>query len=269
MKTAVILNSFGTTTAAEQTYVHLEHALRNALPQFEFYRAYSSREIRRRLQERRLLPYANLAELLQQLSRQSTHNAIVQSLHLFPGKEFHSLLLSLKTSPIPCSLGMPLLTTPEDYCQLADILQPTITSHRDQAILILGHGTTHPSWTGYYSLEKIFREIFGDRIFVGVIEKHPDSSGLIDQLHTEGFRSVCIIPLFLVAGMHFQRDIAGTGEHTWATRLRRRGLQVACIDYGIGLYPGIEALITRHILEAFAGLSAKDDPNTARYCSTR
>jgi len=250
MHPPVILTSFGTTSTADSTYAHLEQAMRAKLPDYDFYRAYSSREIRTLLRKGDHNSQYGLAELLQQLSDKGAPFAIVQSLHLLPGTEFHSLLPLIRGAPLPCSIGMPLLTDPADFLQFGEILQPAIAGHSNSAILILGHGTIHPSWTAYCALEKILREQFGERVFVGVVEKFPDSTGLIRRIHSAGFRSVCVIPLFLVAGMHYRRDILGPGEQAWLPRLEQQGMQVSCLEHGVGLLSGIENLIGRHIQEA-------------------
>jgi len=145
---------------------------------------------------------------------------------------------------------MPLLTSPEDYEQLGEVLRPVISRQADKAILILGHGTNHPVWTAYYCLEKILRKKFGDGIYVGVVEKFPATDDIIDEIAERGFSRVSIIPLFLVAGMHYRRDIIGDSATSWKSRLENRKITVECIDYGLGLYPGIEKIIIRHINEA-------------------
>jgi sirohydrochlorin cobaltochelatase len=145
---------------------------------------------------------------------------------------------------------MPLLTTPDDYEEFGEILRSTISERPDSAILLLGHGTSHPSWSAYYCLEKILRRKFGARIFAGALEKFPDSKSLPAEIQAAGFTEVCIIPFLLIAGMHYHRDIVGEGPASWLTRLRDNNLNVETISHGLGLFPGMEKLIIRHITEA-------------------
>ena len=94
-------------------------------------------------------------QVLQNLAARGLSKVIVQSLHLFPGTEFHRLARNSVQSGLECALGMPLLTSPQDYDQIGEILRPVIAARPKKAILVLGHGTDHPIWTAYYCLEKI------------------------------------------------------------------------------------------------------------------
>ncbi len=244
------MSAFGTTSKAIATYTQLDNGIREHFPQAKIIWAYSSRMITRELHEQNESTVMHPEEVLQHLEAQGIKKVIVQSLHLFPGTEFHSLLRIARKSPLECFFGRPLLTTPQDFDQVGELLRSTIAMRPDKAILVLGHGTEHPIWMAYYSLEKILRKKFGDRIYVGVVEKYPDTTHLVDEIADHGFSEVLIIPLFLVAGMHYRRDIISDSTSSWKSRLQKRKIEVESIDYGLGLYPGIEKIIARHITEA-------------------
>ncbi len=250
MNVPIIISAFGTTSKAIATYTQLDSSIRNHFPLTEIIWAYSSKKIAQALQGRKEAAVLHPGEVLQHLAARGVAKAVVQSLHLFPGTEFHSLLQITGKSAIECAIGRPLFTTPEDYDQVGEILRPVISKRPKKAILILGHGTIHPVWTAYFSLEKILRKKFGDRIHVGVVEKYPDTDYIIDDIVDYGFREVCIIPFFLVAGMHYGRDIISDSPTSWKSRLQKKNIEVESIDYGLGLYPGIEELIIRHIIAA-------------------
>jgi sirohydrochlorin cobaltochelatase len=250
MTPSIIMAAFGTTSKAVETYTHLDKRIRCHYPEEEIIWTYSSKTVTKELQDRDGSEVFHPEKVLRQLAARGVEKAIVQSLHLFPGVEFHSLCELVRKSPVECATGMPLLTTPQDYHEIAEILQPVISHRPEKAILILGHGTNHPVWTAYYSLEKILRKKFGKKIFVGVVEKYPDSSHLVDEIAETGFTEVCIIPLFLVAGMHYRRDIISDKKSSWLSQLEERNISVESIDYGLGLYPGFDKIIIRHIAEA-------------------
>ncbi len=250
MEIPIIMSAFGTTSKAIATYSQLDTIIRNRFPQNEIIWAYSSKRVIKKLHDQQKSTVLTLEDTLHQLDRKGVEEAIVQSLHLFPGTEFHSLLQVTKKSQISCAIGMPLLTTPEDYQQIGEILRQVISKRPDKAILVLGHGTDHPTWTAYYSLEKILRKKFGERMYVGVVEKYPDTSHVIDEIAHSGFPKVCIIPLFLVAGMHYRRDIISNDPASWQSRLQSKEIEVEAIDHGLGLYEGFDQLLIRHIQEA-------------------
>ncbi|MCP4342328.1 MAG: hypothetical protein GY799_26495 [Desulfobulbaceae bacterium] len=255
MKLPIIMSAFGTTSKAIATYSQLDHSIRNHFPQTEIIWAYSSKMIARELREQKASTVMTPEEVLSQLAARGIEKAIVQSLHLFPGTEFHSLFQIARKSQLKCAIGMPLLTSPEDYEQIGEILRPVISRRPEKAILVLGHGTDHPVWTAYYSLEKLLRKKFGERIYVGVVEKHPDSAHLVSEIADDGFSQVCIIPLFLVAGMHYRRDIISDNPASWQSRFQSINIEVEAIDHGLGLYEGIEKILIDHINKAIETIS--------------
>ena len=248
MKIPIVIVAFGTTTKAQETYQHLDKKLTQLLPGREIIWSYSSRRITKTLQDKGI-KIQSPAKVLTMLAQQGRTAAIVQSLHLFPGTEFHTLQKITVNSSLSCRAGLPLLTSPADYDEIASLLRPLIKPRAGRAILVLGHGTTHPSWTGYYSLEKILRKKYGDSIHVGVVEHYPDSSTLVEEISSK-YKAVTIIPFFLICGMHYRRDIISDDKNSWLSQLRTKNLDVEVLDSGVGLLPGIADLLVRHIKEA-------------------
>lgn len=212
--------------------------------------AFSARGGNRQLEGRETEDPRSLGSILQTLADQGYRQAVVQSLHLLPAKEFHQFVLECRKSPIACHPGMPILATPQDYQKLAECLAPIILKRADKAILLVGHGTSHPAWVAYHALETIFRRRFGQRIFVGVVEKFPDSEAIPSEIVEAGFERVCIIPLLVVAGMHYHRDVIGAAPHSWLSRLQELNLDVESIAHGLGLQPGFCDIILDHIEDA-------------------
>ena len=256
MNTPILIPAFGTTATALATYGHLDTAIRNHFSENEVIWSYSSRVATKKMvQQEEVAPFS-LEGTLRQLEARQIGGVVVQSLHLLPGTEFHDLQRTIRSSGLAFATGLPLLTTPDDYEAIGEILRPTIDERPGKAILLLGHGTTHPTWSAYYCLEKILRRKFGASIYVGALEKLPDSKSLPAEIQAAGFTEVCIIPFLLIAGMHYGRDIVGDGPNSWTTRLRNSGLSVEAISHGLGLFPGVEQLIIRHLAEALQRFDA-------------
>jgi len=247
MNDPIVIAAFGTTSRALATYEHLDQELRRELPGRAIHWTYTSRTISRTLQEKQDSRITTPDELFRELHHSGVQRATVQSLHLLPGKEFHALTADVRKAPFPCRLGLPILSSPQDYEQLAIMLAPAIDSRPEAAILILGHGTYHPSWTCYPALENILRKRWGDRIFVGALEQYPESAHLPATIRSAGFTKVCIIPFLLVAGMHFQRDISGEKETCWEKRLEAEKIEMEICGEGLGRLPGLAQLIVAHI----------------------
>ena len=252
MQPPIVIAALGTSATALSTYTHVTQRIAGDFPGHEIIWCYSSRGTATPLQQAEMPGHLQADEALRQLAARGVGKAVVQPLFLLPGSEFHDFQKSLQGSPVACSLGMPLLAAPDDYHEVGEVLRPAITARPTKAILLIGHGTTHPTWTAYYSLEKILRRTFGERIFVGVIEKFPDSKTLPAEIKAAGFTEVCIIPCLLVAGMHYRRDIAGTHPTSWLSRLQACNLAVELMGQGLGLFAGMDKIISRHIATALA-----------------
>lgn len=247
----IVITAFGTTSRARATYSLLDARIKQHLPNREIIWAYSSRLVGKRLQERDNITIQRPHEVLKQLVQKGHTHAILQSLHLLPGNEFHRLHHEVRQVDINCSLGMPLLCSPTDYHAVAEVLAPLIRSQKpDTAILVIGHGTYHPTWTAYLALETLLRQRFGPQIFVGVVEKYPSSEMVVNTVIQNGYSKVFILPFFLVAGIHYRRDILGDSSNSWTNRLQRQGVKVETFDQGLGMQPGTSDLVVRHIEDA-------------------
>ena len=250
MKTPLVMAAFGAPSQTHSSYRDIDEQILRRFPGHPVYWAYSARGRGQKQPAQKEAPSNSVSEVLRTIARQGFKQTIVQALHLLPGKEFHQLVLECQKNPITCYLGMPVLYNPEDYQKLAECLAPSILGRPDKAILLIGHGTSHPSWVAYLGLESILRRRFGRRIFVGVIEKYPDSETIPTEIVAAGFQQVCIIPLLIATGMHYHRDIIGPAENSWLRRLQNQGLEVESIDQGLGLQPGFCDILLDHVEDA-------------------
>jgi sirohydrochlorin cobaltochelatase len=249
----LVIVAFGTTAKALASYEHLSTRIKECFPDHEIYWTYSSRIITDRASSHPQNPSSSPSKILESLYQQHHSWAVVQSLHLIGGHEFVRLVEETKQSPLRTSIGLPLLSAPEDYLALCNSLSPLIHAHPDQAILLIGHGTDHPAWCAYPALQYFMRRQFGPRIFVGMIEQgFPSCTEVIADIAHAGYKNVCIIPLLLVAGMHFHRDLAGDHGNSWMTLLTQEDINVEIIQEGIGILPAISEIFCRHIDEALA-----------------
>jgi len=250
----LILAGIGTTTSARTTYDRLDAVIRPMFDDCHIHWALSSPSVRRRLSQDGAHSQESLEDLLQELNRKPQNKIVVQSMHLTPGHEFHHIVRQSAGSQVPTAIGMPLLSAPDDYQRVAQALLPLINSCPDHAVIVVGHGTDHPSWTTYPALEAVLREYAGNRVFAATLEKFPDSSTLVDRLVTDGHHQVLIIPCLMVAGMHFRRDIIGDSDLSWKRRLECRNITVKFHDQGLGMVDGIAAIFCDHIRAAFTKL---------------
>jgi sirohydrochlorin cobaltochelatase len=246
----IVMAVFGTTSTSRQTYADIDKWIREAFCGHEVCWACSSRIVKERMQAKPDQGVKSPQEVLRELHARGHAWAVVQSVHLVGGHEFHRLLEETRSEAIRTSIGMPLLTTPNDYQRIAAGLEPMIGRHPDKAVLLVGHGTDHPAWTAYPAFQQTLRRMYGDRIFVGAVEHYPPSEGLVAEIAAAGFREVLLIPFLLVAGNHYRQDLISQDASSWSSRLQRAGLTFETIPDGIGRLACVSELLCDHIREA-------------------
>jgi sirohydrochlorin cobaltochelatase len=248
----IILAAFGTAAKTRASYAFIGDHIQRRFPEHPIFWAWSSRVIKEKAREHAPDPVYSPREILEELCRRHYPWAVAQSLHLIGGHEFIRLVDDAGQGPIRTSIGLPLLSAPADYQALCDSLAPLINSHPEQAILLIGHGTDHPAWCAYPALQYFLRHHFGPRVFVGVIEGCPAGPEVIGAIAGAGYDEVWIIPLLLVAGMHFQRDLVGDRDDSWMTLLAQANIKASILNQGIGVLPAIGDIFCRHIQDALA-----------------
>ena len=250
MKPPIILAAFGTTSRALATYEHMDPIFKARFPGHEIRWAYSSRMVRDWLKRDKGIDLPNPGQVLADLATAGHPWAVVQSLHLICGHEFYRLTQEAATSPVRTAMGLPLLTAPEDYLAVAKALGEKRPTDNAEAIVMVGHGTDHPAWTAYTALQQVLMQQNQPAIRVGVVEDgFPDRDEIVKQIHRAGYRRVRLVPFMLVAGVHFQEDLAGP-EDSWKTVFEKEGLSVSLDNTGIGYHDAITGIFCDHIRAA-------------------
>lgn len=245
----IVLTAFGTTARAFATYDRLDAAVREAFPENPVHWAYTSRMVRHALKKNKALDLKDPLETGRILAGQGHGWAVIQSLHLICGHEFDRLVAEREQSGIRFSMGLPLLTSHRDYLETAEALAPLFPKDPDRAVVLVGHGTDHPAWAAYPALEAVLREKYGSRVFVGVVEDFPGLTHTLARVEAGGWEKACLIPLMLVAGVHFNEDLTCEAD-SWQKTFERHGIETDVVDHGIGEVAGIAAVFCRHIAQA-------------------
>jgi sirohydrochlorin cobaltochelatase len=245
----IVLTAFGTTAGAFRTYEKMNQVFKQVFPEHQIHWAYSSRMVKHAVKRKKNLDLKNPLEIAQSLADKGHEWVVMQSLHLVCGHEFDRMVMECDKVNIRSSVGLPLLTSHEDYAWTADALAPLFPRKKDRAVILVGHGTDHPSWTAYPALETVLRGKYGDNIFIGVVEGWPDMDHTLARIKSAGFNKVCLIPLMLVAGVHFKEDLTEEKD-SWQKTFERHHIDVSVVDQGIGDIKDITRIFCRHISEA-------------------
>jgi sirohydrochlorin cobaltochelatase len=274
----IVLAPYGTLSSnALATYRRMAKAYEMEFPGQPVRLAFTSELMRKRLSEREGIFMPGLKGALEDLKGIGCEYAVVQSLHIVPGGEFHKLAAAVRE--LNCSkasglsgiwLGHPLLSSLED-CRAVSALLPSILSRHawlphsadcnqeheispgegDEglATLLVGHGTGHLADSIYCLMGRLLRRE-QKNLFLGSIE---GSLGLEDALHdlkSSSARAVRLMPFLLVAGGHAEDDIFGEGSQSWKSILLREGYDVIAVRQGLGEFLEIVSIFSEHTRRA-------------------
>lgn len=238
----VIAAAFGTSTQAQDTYRFFEEHFHRAFPGRTLLWAYTSRMLREKMNQRQA-GWKSLEEVLAGLEQQGCERAVVQSLHVIPGVEFHKIAVAAGSSRIRTAIGRPLLCSDEDCAMVLDALADRIACGDGRATVLVGHGTGHLSRAVYARLANMVTARYPEHVYVSVVEGEPSWEAARAALVRSAVKKVKFIPLMFVAGEHMLNDVLGAGsddEPSWRSQLA--GLDIDGAEKGLGFNEKIVAL---------------------------
>ena len=258
MKKAILAVSFGTSypDTLRKTIAATEQALAEAFPDWEVRRAFTSGMIIRKLKERDGVEIENVHQAMHRLEEEGYTHVAVQSTHVMHGEEYEKMLSQLEPyrMRMKISVGMPLLHSEGDYLSVAKALLnwlPTLDA--DEALVLMGHGTTHFANSAYAQMEHML-QAHCDRVYLATVEGYPTLDSVERQLAKRPeIRRLMLTPFMLVAGDHARNDMSGD-EDSWAEQLKQAGYTVRCILQGLGECSAIRELFVEHCRLAMEAL---------------
>ena len=258
MKKAILAVSFGTSypDTLLKTIAATEQALAEAFPDWEVRRAFTSGMIIRKLKARDGVEIENVSQAMDRLEQEGYTHVAVQSTHVMHGEEYEKMLSQLEPYRLrmQISVGMPLLHSEGDYTSVAQALLNWLPPlDADEALVLMGHGTTHFANSAYAQMEHMLQGLC-DRVYLATVEGYPALDSVQRQLAKRPeIRRLMLAPFMLVAGDHAQNDMSGD-EDSWAEQLKNAGYPVRCILQGLGECPAIRALFVEHCHQAVEAL---------------
>ncbi len=281
-KPAIVLAPYGSLSpGALATYERIRFAYEHEFPGALVRLAFTSQLMIKRLQKKEGITVASPQEALSELHSRGCRRAVVQSLQIVPGEEFHQLaalvhdlnMQGTKPAFERLLIGLPLLSSLEDCQKVSGVLPDLwngsgwgkgdnagegklqgLQSHPDrdpekEAVLLVGHGTGHPA-DSLYSLMVMVLKKDHRNIFLGTLEGFPGLSEMVAELKGSRAKKVRLLPFLLVAGGHAEKDIAGAGQESWKSALEREGFDVAVRLSGLGEMESIVSIFLVHTKKA-------------------
>ncbi len=260
-KKGILLVSFGSSIPeAHAAFEHVEKKTRQAFPDIPVRWAFTSQIIRKKMAgDGKNLD--SVAQALSNMAEEGFTHVTVQSLHIIPGEEFHDLSQTIRAfAHIPegfqkLSLGLPLLGDQNDSERVVSAILSTLPEKRkpEEAVLLMGHGTSHASNT-VYAATMWQLQLQDPNLFIGVVDGYPKIGDILPKLKERNIQRAWLMPFMSVAGDHARNDMAGPDEDSWKSVLNREGIHCEVILRGIGEYDEFVEIWIDHVrnaMEAF------------------
>ncbi len=262
VKPVILTVSFGTSynDTREKTIGAIEDTIAQAYPDYEVRRAFTAQTVIDIIKERDGIETDNVEQALEKCVSDKVKTLVVQPTHVMSGYEYDDLVSAVNEYSAKfdkVSIGLPLLSSDDDYSRLADALIADTASYssEDTAIVFMGHGTEHEANAAYAKLQETFDSKNAANYFVGTVEATPSLDDIKAALKAGGYKKVVLQPLMVVAGDHANNDMAGDEEGSWKTVLTNEGFEVECVLKGLGEIDDVRSIYSDHVNAAIEEIS--------------
>lgn len=252
-KKALAVISFGTTCPeARKAIEQVEKFLADRQPDYELYRAFTSRMVINKIRRNEGIEVLDTAELMELLQEKGYDEVACQSLHVIPGVEYEKMCKQIGRYSDRFEelyIGQPLLFSEEDYSDCCEALMRNMPAPSEtEAVVYMGHGSEHPMNAAYSMLENMFRARGLERVYVGTVEGFPGIEYILQRLKKHSITKVYLHPFMVTAGNHAKNDMAGE-KNSWRSAILDEGYQVDFSLNGMGLFPEIADIFARHLMK--------------------
>ena len=241
-KVGILLVAFGSSeSSAQVSFENIDKKVKATYSGIPVRWGYTSTIIRKKLAKQgKYLDSPEMA-LAKMMDEGFTHVA-VQSLHTIGGDEYHDLRRTVGAFKVMGAfqrivLGYPLLATQEDMQRAVNAIFSIIPNERknSEAVVLMGHGTHHPS-NAFYAALMFQLQLRDPNIFMGTVEGYPEVDDIKEMLFNKKIKKAYLMPFMSVAGDHAKNDMAGDEDDSWKSIFTKAGIQCVPILKGTAEY---------------------------------
>ena len=252
-KVGILLVAFGSSEdSAQVSFENIDKKVKETYPGIPVKWAYTSHIIRKKMAGQGVELDSPEVALAKMLDEDFTHVA-VQSLHTIGGAEFHDLRRTIGGFTMMRGferviLGNPLLGTQEDLERTVEAIMANIPAERtkEDAVVLMGHGTHHPS-NAFYSALNFQIQLQDPNVFIGNVEGYPELDTIQMLLQKNNIKKVYLMPFMSVAGDHAKNDMAGDEDDSWKSVLTKDGYEVVTILKGTAEFDEFVQIWVDHV----------------------
>jgi sirohydrochlorin cobaltochelatase len=264
VKQGILLVAFGTSVPeARRAYANIERMMKAAFPDVPIRWAYTSSMIRSKLAKQGQSLDSMETALAKMRDEGFTHVG-VQSLHMIAGWEFQELQQNAGAFGAMAggfdriTVGGPLLASQEDFTKVTEALMKNLPPARKpaEAVVFMGHGTSHSSNAGYPAL-MYYLQRRDPLVFMGTVEESPTIEEIKQVLIARQVKTAYVMPFMAVAGDHAANDLAGEEDASWKSILTRAGIKCIPVLKGSAEFDDITVIWVDHLKAALSRWEAK------------
>lgn len=256
MKKAILVVSFGTSynDTREKTIDVIERQIGEQYPDWQVYRAWTSKMIIRKRKMRDQVHIFTVTEAMEQMLADGVEELVVQPTHIINGIENDRMkedVCKYQDRFRSVRFGEPLLSSDEDNVAAIKALMTTYADLADDEVLVfMGHGTDHYVNTVYAALDYTCKDLGYSNVYMGTVEAYPSIETLLKKVGEHRPSQVILAPFMLVAGDHARNDMSGEDENSWKCQFERAGFRVRCVLKGLGEDQRIRDIFYAHLAKA-------------------
>ena len=274
-KDALVVMSFGTTMkeTRDKTINATVAEIQKALPDVKVVVAYTSHIIIDRIRAKEGVVIPTPEEALEQLRAEGYTRIALASLDIIPGMEYDykcGIYRNYRNQFKKMTMGLPLLFwqgQEEQRDDVAETVEAFATQFpdlaADEALLVMTHGTPHPSNAFYAVIQDRLNKLERGNIHVYSVEGMPMLEHVIPVLKEEGVKRVTLMPMMMVAGDHANNDMAGDDDDSHKVILQKEGFTVTPYIHGMGENPAVRRIFVERALESWDALQHVTEGRTA------
>jgi sirohydrochlorin cobaltochelatase len=273
-KDAMVVMSFGTTMkkTRDRTITATVEDIQKALPGVKVVVAYTSHIIIDRIKAKEGLVIPTPEEALEQLKAEGCTRIALASLDIIPGMEYDykcGIYRNYRNQFKKMTMGLPLLFWQGQEDQRDDVMEvveafatqfPELAD--DEALLVMTHGTPHPSNAVYAVIQDRLNKLGKGKIYVYSVEGMPMLEHVIPVLKQEGVKHVTLMPMMMVAGDHANNDMAGDDDDSHKSVLEKEGFSVTPYIHGMGENTAVRKIFVERALESWDTLQHVEEGRT-------
>lgn len=252
-KVGILLVAFGSSEASAQvSFENIDKKVKAAYPDIPVRWAYTSHIIRAKLAKQGKSLDSPAVALAKMQDEEFTHVA-VQSLHTMGGAEYHDLRRTVGAFKSMGGfqriiLGYPLMGTQTDMQRTVDAILNAIPTNRkkNEAVVLMGHGTHHPS-NAFYAALMFQLQLKDPNIFVGTVEGYPGLDLLMELMQQKKIKKAYLMPFMSVAGDHAKNDMAGDEDDSWKSILTKAGIKCEVVLKGTAEFDDFVNIWVDHV----------------------